>query len=53
MDLDGISIGSGSHAFCCFLCEFFWRRARIAEDTRPRESISGFSIPALAAAQLF
>jgi hypothetical protein len=34
-----------AHAFCCFLCEFFWRRSRIAEDTCPERASAAFSLP--------
>jgi hypothetical protein len=31
------------HAFCCFLCEFFWRRARIAEAAHAERASAAFS----------
>jgi hypothetical protein len=34
-----------AHAFCCFLCEFFWRRDHIAKTTRAERPSAAFAFP--------
>jgi hypothetical protein len=34
-----------SHAFCSYLCEFLWRRARHADQIRAAAASGPFSMP--------